>query len=343
MNNQTMQSKLNFHERIFIAGSSGMVGSAIKRALIKKGFCDYSSRGILLTPTRKDLDLRNFDDLKKWFEINKPSIVILAAAKVGGIYANNNKPFDFILENLKIQTNIIELSWRFGVKTLLFLGSSCIYPKFAPQPIKEEYLMTGTLEKTNEFYALAKIAGIKLCQSIRIQHKFNSVCLMPTNLYGPGDNYHELNSHVIPGLIRKFHSGKKDNLHLVKCWGSGTPLREFLYVDDLAEACVFLLEKWDSTKKDIVLDQHRQDIYWLNIGSNFEISIKDLANKIAKIIGYEGEIEWDESKPDGTPRKKLDTSKINNLGWNAKTNLDEGLKLTYEFFKNEIKNQTIRI
>ncbi len=338
-----MKSILNSHERIFIAGSSGMVGSAIKRILIQKGLCADSSGSILLTPKRADLDLRNFDDLKKWFAINKPSIVILAAAKVGGIYANNNKPFDFILENLKIQTNIIELSWHFGVKTLLFLGSSCIYPKFAPQPIKEEYLMTGSLEKTNEFYALAKIAGIKLCQSIRIQHEFNSICLMPTNLYGPGDNYHELNSHVIPGLIKKFYSGKKDNLSFVKCWGSGRPLREFLFVDDLAEACIFLLEKWDSTKKDMILDQNGQDIYWLNIGSNFEISIKDLAYKIAKIIGYQGEIIWDESKPDGTPRKKLDTSKINNIGWEAKTNLDEGLKLTYEFFKNEIKNKTIRI
>ena len=338
-----MKSILNSHERIFIAGSSGMVGSAIKRALIRKGICADSFGSILLTPKREDLDLRNFDDLKQWFEINKPSIVILAAAKVGGIYANNNRPFDFILENLKIQTNIIELSWHFGVKTLLFLGSSCIYPKFAPQPIKEEYLMTGSLETTNEFYALAKIAGIKLCQSIRIQHKFNSICLMPTNLYGPGDNYHELNSHVIPGLIRKFYSGKKGNLPIVKCWGSGRPLREFLFVDDLADACVFLLEKWDSKKKNIVLDQNDQDIYWLNIGSNFEISIKDLAYKIAKIIGYQGEIKWDESKPDGTPRKKLDTSKINNIGWEAKTNLDEGLKLTYEFFKNEIKNKTIRI
>ena len=202
--------------------------------------------------------------------------------------------------------------------------------------------MTGSLEKTNEFYALAKIAGIKLCQSIRIQHKFNSLCLMPTNLYGPGDNYHELNSHVIPGVIRKFYSGKINNLNSVKCWGSGSPLREFLYVDDLAEACIFLLEKWDSTKKNFVLDQNGHDIYWLNIGSDFEISIKDLAYKIAKIIGYQGEIEWDVSQPDGTPRKKLDTTKINNIGWKAQTNLDEGLKLTYKFFKNEIKNKTIR-
>mgnify|MGYP001170941953 FL=1 len=338
-----MQTKLTLSEKIFIAGSSGMVGGAIKRALIEKGFYDDSSGGILLTPNREDLDLRNFEDLKNWFAINKPTIVILSAAKVGGIYANNNKPFDFILENLKIQTNIIELSWRFGVKRLLFLGSSCIYPKFAPQPIKEEYLMTGSLEKTNEFYALAKIAGIKLCQSLRIQHEFNSICLMPTNLYGPGDNYNELNSHVIPGLIRKFHSAKEDNLQFVKCWGSGRPLREFLYVDDLADACVFLLEKWDSTNKNQVCAQNEQDIYWLNVGSDFEISIKDLAYKIAKIVGYQGKIVWDESKPDGTPRKKLDTSKINDIGWEAKTNLDEGLKLTYEFFKNEIKNQTIRI
>ena len=208
-----MSGKLGLKERIFIAGSSGMVGSSIKRALIKIGYGKNGSSGILFTPSRSELNLTNYSAVENWFLNNKPTIVIIAAAKVGGIYANNNKPFDFILENLKIQTNIIELSWKYNVKNLLFLGSSCIYPKYATQPIKEEYLLTDQLEKTNEFYALAKIAGIKLCQSLRIQHKFNSICLMPTNLYGPGDNYHKLNSHVIPGLIRKFHSGKKDNFN----------------------------------------------------------------------------------------------------------------------------------
>ena len=283
----------------------------IRKRMIEQGFYDDSFRGILLTPNSEDLDLRNFEDLKKWFEINKPTIVILSAAKVGGIYANNNEPFDFILENLKIQTNIIELSWRFGVKRLLFLGSSCIYPKFAPQPIKEEYLMTGSLEKTNEFYALAKIAGIKLCQSLRIQHEFNSICLMPTNLYGPGDNYHELNSHVIPGLIRKFHSAKEDNLKFVKCWGTGSPLREFLHVDDLGEACLFALEKWDINNKNTFKDSKGDKLPFLNVGTGIDISIKNLANLVAKLISYEGKIIWDHSKPDGTPKKQLDVRRIN--------------------------------
>ena len=327
---------INKKNKIFVAGHKGMVGSAIVRNLKNSGYLN------LFTSDRSDLDLTDTNKVKNWYKKNKPEIVIIAAAKVGGIHANSSFPAQFLLDNIKIQNNLIEGAFENDVSRLLFLGSSCIYPKFAPQPIKEEYLMTGSLEKTNEFYALAKIAGIKLCQSLRIQHEFNSICLMPTNLYGPGDNYHELNSHVIPGLIRKFHSAKEDNLKFVKCWGSGRPLREFLYVDDLADACIFLLEKWDSTNKNQVYAQNEQDIYWLNIGSDFEISIKDLAYKIAKINGYQGKIVWDVSKPDGTPRKKLDTSKINDIGCEAKTTLDEGLKLTYEFFKNEIKNQTIR-
>lgn len=337
-----MTEKSILKERIFIAGSSGMVGSAIKRAYLNIGFDKECLSNNLLTPTHSELDLTNYQMVDEWFQKNKPTIVIIAAAKVGGIYANENQPYDFILENLKIQTNLIELSWKNNIKTLLFLGSSCIYPKFAPQPIKEEYLMTDQLEKTNEFYALAKIAGIKLCQALRLQHKFNSICLMPTNLYGPGDNYHSLNSHVIPGLIKKFHYAKENNLNSINCWGSGSPLREFLYVDDLAEACLYIIEKWNYSTNQFPVDVNGEEIFWLNVGSEHEISIKDLAYKISNSIGYEGKILWDKNMPDGTPRKKLDTSKVNNLGWSAKTNLDLGIKLTLEAFEHEIKTKNIR-
>ena len=337
-----MTEKSIFKERIFIAGSSGMVGSAIKRAYLNMGFDKEFLSNNLLTPTHSELDLTNYQMVEEWFQKNQPTIVIIAAAKVGGIYANENQPYDFILENLKIQTNLIELSWKNNIKTLLFLGSSCIYPKFAPQPIKEEYLMTDQLEKTNEFYALAKIAGIKLCQALRLQHKFNSICLMPTNLYGPGDNYHSLNSHVIPGLIKKFYSAKENNLNSVNCWGSGSPLREFLYVDDLAEACLYIIEKWNYSTNKFPEDENGKEIFWLNVGSEHEISIKDLAYKISNSIGYEGKILWDKNMPDGTPRKKLDTSKVNNLGWTAKTNLDLGIKLTLEAFEHEIKTKNVR-
>ncbi len=220
--------KLSKQDKIFIAGSSGMVGSAIKKVLIKSNYGNKELNGNIYCPTRKDLNLLNFQDVKNWFNKFRPDIVIIAAAKVGGIYANKNKPYDFILENLKIQNNIIEVAWQTGVKRLLFLGSSCIYPKFAKQPIAEEYLLSGTLEKTNEFYAIAKIAGIKLCESLRKQYNFDAISLMPTNLYGPGDNYHPKNSHVLPALIRKFYEAKKNNLDTVTCWGSGKPLREFL-------------------------------------------------------------------------------------------------------------------
>ncbi|MBO6960205.1 MAG: GDP-L-fucose synthase [Prochlorococcus marinus CUG1438] len=338
-----MKYKFNLNERIFIAGSTGMVGSAIKRELIKAGYDDTNKEGNLLTPTRKELDLENYYSVRNWYKENKPTIVIIAAAKVGGIFANNNQPYDFLLENLKIQTNLIEVSWQFEVKCLIFLGSSCIYPKFAKQPIKEEYLLTDTLEKTNEFYALAKIAGIKLCQALRKQHNFNAIALMPSNLYGPGDNYHKMNSHVIPALIRKFYDGKKNNLKKVTCWGSGNPLREFLYVDDLAEACLFILGIWNRETKLLPLDNEGDQIYWLNVGSKFEVSIKELANVIANTIEFEGEIVWDQKMPDGTPRKKLDTKKINNLGWEAKTNLQKGISLTLKHFEKEIDNESIRI
>ena len=324
-------------QKIFIAGSTGMVGSSIKRAFYNKGY-DKT----LLTPSRDELDLTNNIEVDKWFKENKPSIVIIAAAKVGGIYANKTYPYEFILENLKIELNLIEISYKYKVKTLIFLGSSCIYPKFSEQPIKEEYLLTNSLEETNEYYALAKIAGIKLCQALKIQHNFNSICLMPTNLYGPGDNYHSLNSHVIPGLIKKFDEGKKNNSPYVTCWGSGKPLREFLYVDDLAEACLFILDKWNIEKGKVPLDENKKPIYWLNVGSDFEFSIKELAQKISNAIGYKGEIIWDKSMPDGTPRKKLDTSKINNLGWYANTDIDKGINLTLINYEKEILNSRLR-
>ena len=336
-----MSFEFSQNESIFIAGSSGMVGSAIKREFLNLKIDNEPFKGEILCPTRKELDLTNFIEVEKWFKINKPSIVIIAAAKVGGIIANSEYPYEFILENLKIQTNLIEISWEYKVKKLLFLGSSCIYPKFSPQPIKEEYLLTNTLEETNEFYALAKIAGIKLCQSLMIQHKFNSICLMPTNLYGPGDNYHINNSHVIPSLIRKFNEAKINKLDSVICWGTGNPLREFLYVDDLAKACIFLLKNWNP----IYENNYQKENYnsWINVGSKDEVSIKELSKKISNACGFEGEIIWDTNKPDGTPRKKLDTSKINRLGWQAKINLDEGIKLTLEAYKKEMKKNILRV
>ncbi len=326
--------------KILIAGSNGMVGSSIKRALYKRGY--DKNKNLLLTPSREELNLLNYSEVENWFKKNNPEIVIIAAAKVGGIYANNNQPYDFILENLKIQINLIEISYKYNVKTLIFLGSSCIYPKFSQQPIKEEYLLTNSLEQTNEYYALAKIAGIKLCQALKKQHGFNSICLMPTNLYGPGDNYHSLNSHVIPGMIKKFYEGKENNSEFVTCWGSGTPLREFLYVDDLAEACIFVMEKWHFSNQKEFLDYEQKPIYWLNVGSSFELSIKELANKISKAIDFRGKILWNKDMPDGTPRKKLDTSKINNLGWYAKTDIDQGIKLTLDHYKTELSESNLR-
>ena len=335
-----MNNSLNHAEKIFIAGGTGMVGSAIIRSILKKENKEKFNNPQILSPRRNELDLTDFSAVKNWFQENKPNIVIIAAARVGGIYANDSKPFDFILENIKIQTNLIELSWLFNVKNLIFLGSSCIYPKFANQPIKEEYLLTDELETTNEFYALAKISGIKLCQALKKQYNYNSICLMPTNLYGPGDNYNLLNSHVIPGLVRKFYDAKEKNLDFVECWGSGKPFREFLYVDDLAEACLFILENWSDV--NLKIENNEKKINWLNIGSPFETSIKDLAKIISNQIGFKGEIIWNKDMPDGTPRKKLDTQKINDLGWRAKTDLEKGINLTLRHFKNEISNSTLR-
>lgn len=321
--------------KIFIAGHSGMVGSAIKRTLIKKGYKN------LLCPSRKELNLLNFSEVDNWFKINNPDVVILAAAKVGGIHANSNYSGDFILENLKIQNNVIENSWKYKVKKFLFLGSSCIYPKLAKQPLKEEYLLTGPLENTNESYAIAKIAGIKLCMALREQYGFNAICLMPTNLYGQGDNYHPMNSHVLPAMIDKFYKAKINDLKKVICWGTGAPKREFLFVDDLAEASIFILENVSTENKNLYdLDNNYRGI--LNVGIGEDIMIKELAKVISSAIDYRGEIIWDTSKPDGTPRKLLDISKLKKIGWVAKTSLEEGIKLTLKSYIQELKTKSIR-
>ena len=325
----------NQNHTIYVAGSEGMVGSAICRLLKKKGYKDKGKK--LVTIPRRELDLRDEKKLEDWFDSKRPDIVIIAAAKVGGILANKQKPVNFLLDNLKIQNNIIEKSYKFGVKRLLFLGSSCIYPKFAKQPIKENYLLTDYLESTNEYYAIAKIAGLKLCEAFRRQYNFDAITLMPTNLYGPKDNYDPKESHVMAAFIRKFYEAKKYNKKQVICWGTGKPLREFLYVDDLAEACLFILENWFPFNNDSKSNTKEDQTCWLNVGSENEISIKNLAEKISRIISYEGEIIWDTNMPDGTPRKKLDTSKINKIGWSAKTDLKEGIEKTIKSFEQEIR------
>ena len=323
-------------DRIYIAGHTGMVGSSIRKKLLKKGYSN------LLLPQKKDLDLRENNAVKEWFNKNNPDVVILAAAKVGGIQANHKFTGDFILENLKIQTNVIENSWRNDVKRFLFLGSSCIYPKFASQPLKESYLLTGPLEITNESYAIAKIAGIKLCCSLKEQYGFDAISLMPTNLYGPGDNYHEINSHVMPSLIRKFYNAKVNNLPHVSCWGSGSPKREFLYVDDLAEAVIYILENV-SSKNGLLFEEDSNLNSIINIGLGKDISIKELAELISEETNYKGEIIWDSSKPDGTPRKLLDISKAIKLGWRPKIDINEGVKLAINNFIKELENKSIRL
>jgi len=299
--------------KIYVAGHRGMVGSAIYRKLKELGFENIVVR------TSKELDLRDQKAVKEFFETEKPEYVFLAAAKVGGIMANNVYRADFIYENLAIQNNVIHYSHENDVKKLMFLGSSCIYPKMAPQPLKEDYLLTGTLEPTNEPYAIAKIAGIKMVESYRMQYDDNYISVMPTNLYGINDNYHPENSHVLPALIRKFHEAKVNNSPTVNIWGSGKPLREFMFADDLADACVFLMENYN-------------DLQFVNIGVGEDISIRELAELIKEVVGFQGELEFDSSKPDGTPRKLMDVSKLTSLGWKAKTNLKEGIKLAYEDF-----------
>ena len=302
--------------KIYIAGHRGLVGSALKRKLEELGYKNLFYR------TSKNLDLRNQQAVEELFLAEKPEYVFLAAAKVGGIYANNTYPAEFIYDNLAIQTNVIHASYRYGVKKLLFLGSSCIYPKFVPQPMKEEYLLTGELEPTNEPYSIAKIVGIKMCYAYNRQYGTNFISVMPTNLYGPGDNFNLENSHVLPALIRKFHDAKMENKQEVEVWGTGQPKREFLYVDDLADACVFLMN--NSDYKDIGA--------FINIGTGKELTIKQLAERIKNIIGFKGDLKFNTDMPDGTPRKLLDSSKLHSLGWQPKTALDDGIKKTYEWF-----------
>jgi len=302
--------------KIYVAGHRGMVGSAILRKLQELGYEN------IITRTSGELDLRDQQAVKEFFELEKPDYVFLAAAKVGGIMANNTYRADFIYENLAIQNNVIHFSHENEVKKLMFLGSSCIYPKMAPQPLKEDFLLTGPLEYTNEPYAIAKIAGIKMVESYRLQYGDNYISVMPTNLYGINDNYHPENSHVLPALIRKFHEAKMNNAASVSIWGSGKPLREFMYADDLADACVFLMENYDEEQ-------------FVNIGVGEDISIKDLALLIKEVVGFEGELEFDSSKPDGTPRKLMDVGKLKGLGWLPKTSLKEGIALAYEDFKKK--------
>jgi len=310
--------------KIYIAGHRGMVGSAIYRKLVKEGFTNF------ITRTSDTLDLRNQQQVADFFAQEKPDYVFLAAAKVGGIIANNTYRAEFLYDNLQIQNNVIHNSYVNGVKKLMFLGSSCIYPKMAQQPLKEDYLLTGLLEPTNEPYAIAKIAGIKMCDAYRDQYGCNFISVMPTNLYGYNDNYHPQNSHVLPALIRRFHEAKEQNTPAVTIWGTGSPKREFLFADDLADACYYLMQNYDEPGL-------------VNIGTGEDMSIKDLALLIKKVIGYSGEINFDHTKPDGTPRKLMDVSKLTGKGWKYKIELEDGIKLAYGDFlthlaKEEIKN-----
>lgn len=308
---------MNKNSKIYIAGHKGLVGSAIVRNLSKQGYSN------LILRTSKELDLTNQTDVNHFFEIEKPDYVFLAAAKVGGIYANDIYPADFIRINLQIQTNVIDAAYKNKAKKLLFLGSSCIYPKFSPQPIKEEYLLTGELEPTNEWYAIAKIAGIKMCRAYKKQYGFNAISLMPTNLYGPGDNFNLENSHVLPALIRKFHDAKINNLEEAEVWGTGKPKREFLHVDDMADASVYLMNNYDG-------------IDFVNVGVGEDVSIKELAETVKEVTGFKGELKFDVSKPDGTPRKLLDISKLKNTGWEANTNLKNGILSSYKWFLDNL-------
>ncbi len=304
---------MELSSKIYVAGHRGMVGSAIVRALQREGYTN------IVTKTRAALDLLNQSAVADFFEHEKPEYVFLAAAKVGGIMANNTYRADFLYENLLIETNIIHSAYKSGLKKLLFLGSSCIYPKMAPQPLKEEYLLSGYLEATNEPYAIAKIAGIKLCEAYRDQYGCNFISAMPTNMYGPNDNYHPENSHVLPALIRKFHEAKTANQNTVTVWGDGSPLREFLYADDLADALVFLM-------------QHYNEKQFVNVGYGEDISIGELAQMVKETVGFQGDIEFDTSKPNGTPRKLMDSSRLFSLGWKPSVSLKEGIALAYQDF-----------
>ena len=316
-----------FDKKIYIAGHNGMVGSAVTREFKKKGYKN------LLMRSSEDLDLKNQIDVERFFYNEQPQVVILAAAKVGGILANNIYRAEFLYDNLMIQTNVIHSSYLTGVEKLIFLGSSCIYPRLAPQPLKEEYLLSGYLEYTNEPYAIAKITGIKMCENYYKQYGCNFYSAMPTNLYGINDNFDLKTSHVLPALIRKFHEAKEKGKNNVTIWGTGKPLREFLYVDDLAEAVLFLAEKIEAK------DLYEKELTHLNIGTGKDLSISELATLISDVIGFNGEIEYDTSKPDGTPRKLMDVSRINALGWKYKTELREGIVLTYNWFLNNFKEK----
>lgn len=301
--------------KIYVAGHRGMVGSAIVRALKNQGYTN------IITRTSKELDLRRQIDVEEFFAKEKPDYVFLAAAKVGGILANNEAPADFMYDNMILEMNVIHEAYKNKVKKLMFLGSSCIYPRMAPQPMKEDCLLTSELEKTNEAYALAKISGLKYCEYLNRQYGTDFISVMPTNLYGPNDNYHPEHSHVLPALIRRFHEAKENNLNEVVIWGTGTPLREFLYVDDLADACVYLMNTYSGNET-------------VNLGTGKELSIKELAELVKKVVGFKGNITFDTTKPDGTPRKLLDVSKLEKLGWKYKTELEDGIKLAYEDFLN---------
>ena len=315
--------KMDKKAKIYVAGHRGLVGSAIVRNLQSKGYTN------ILTQTHEELELVNQAAVEAYFDKSRPDYVFLAAAKVGGIFANNTYPAEFAYSNLQIQNNLVNSSYRFGVTKLMFLGSSCIYPKFAPQPIREDALLSGHLEETNKAYALAKIAGIIMCQSYNRQYGTNFISVMPTNLYGPHDNYHPQNSHVLPALIRRFHEAKITQSPTVTIWGTGVALREFLYSDDLADACVFLMNHYDDSEI-------------INIGSGSEISIRELAHLVQEAVGYPGKIVFDTAKPDGTPRKLLDSSKLNKLGWKPAMSLKEGLKISYADFLKQLSEGRIK-
>ena len=332
-----MNKDISYDDKILIAGASGLAGNAILRALQKSGYGREEIGGKLFYPSRSELNYLYREEVNDWFKKNQPNVVIIAAAKVGGIFANDSFPADFLLENLKIQTNLIEISWERKVKKLLFLGSNCIYPKFSHQPMKEESLLTGELESTNQWYAIAKIAGIKLCESLRKQHGFNAISIMPANLYGPMDNFHQTNSHVLPALIRRFYEAKKNSVEEVICWGSGSPRRDFLHVDDLGDASVFLLENWSTFAENAPKSLNGETITYLNVGSGEDISIKELAILIANKTGYKGKIVWDKSKPDGHPIKRVDIKKISSLGWSPTITLEDGIMSTIEYFKTSIE------
>lgn len=306
---------MNKDAKIYVAGHKGMVGSAIVRGLEDLGYNN------IITRSHSELNLCRQAEVEAFFAQEKPDYVFLAAAKVGGIVANAEAPADFLYDNMTLEMNVIHSAWTNGCKKLLFLGSSCIYPRMAPQPMPESCLLTSELEKTNEAYALAKISGLKYCEYLNKQYGTDFISAMPTNLYGPNDNYHPTHSHVLPALIRRFHEAKEAGLSQVTCWGSGTPLREFLYVDDLADACIFLMNNYSGNET-------------VNVGTGKELSIRELTELTAKVIGYKGEILWDTDKPDGTPRKLLDVSKLESLGWHYKTELEDGIRLAYEDFLN---------